>query len=166
MIVWLAATSAILAAAFTRFDRSRRRSVVRSAPPGVLLLALAGPLGLGCGGADRHVILGGHRAPSTSGIIELDELDGGNTLVSIHMEHLHPPTRLADDLKVFVVWFEPPQGAPIRAGKLSYDPEARTGDLAETAPARALVVKITAERDEAASKPSEFLIASQSVSVD
>ena len=119
-----------------------------------------------CGSTGRYVVLGSARAPSASGIIEVDDLDGGSTLVTIHLEHLHPPDRLNDDLKSYVVWFQGKGGSPIRAGQLAYDPEARTGDLSETAPLRQFRVTVTAERDQNTAQPSDFVIASHEISLD
>jgi hypothetical protein len=112
------------------------------------------------------VVIGTARAPSTSGIIEVDDIDGGSALVTVHLEHLHPPNRLADDYKSYVVWFESPNGSAIRAGELRYDVDARTGDLAETSPMHSFVVKVTAERDDTSSTPSDFVIATREVAID
>ena len=110
-------------------------------------------------------MIGTARAPSASGIVEVDEIDGGS-FVTIHLEHLHPPERLAQGYTTYMVWFEGPTGAPIKAGPLAYDRTARTGDLAETSPSRDFVVKVTVERDENATSPSEYVIATQQVTTD
>ena len=119
------------------------------------------------GGAfGRGLVLGTAKAPSTSGIIELDDVDGGNTLVTVHMEHLHPPGRLDESFESYVVWFQGQGGQPVRAGELRYDPDKRTGDLAETATFTEFVVKITAEKTNNSSEPSKFVIATQEVRLD
>jgi hypothetical protein len=133
---------------------------------GALLLLAASGLLAACGADGRFVIIGTARAPSASGIVEVDEIDGGSTFVTIHLEHLHPPERLAQGYTTYVVWFEGPVGAPVKAGVLQYDPSARTGDLAETSSSRDFVVKVTVERDENATQPSEIVVASQQVSTD
>jgi hypothetical protein len=111
------------------------------------------------------VVIGTARAPSASGIVEADASGDGAT-VSVHLDFLHPPSRLQEGLSSYVVWFVPPAGAPVRAGALRYDPEARTGDLTETAPFMEFMVKITAERDARPAAPSELVIATQNVSID
>ncbi len=141
---------------------------MRSAPSAVSCLCLllaASPL-VGCGADARYVVIGSPRAPTTSGIVELEELDGGSTLVTVHLEHLHPPTRLDQGTTQYVAWFEGPTGAPIRAGTVRYDPEARTGDLTATSPFDKLTVKITAERDASPATPSATVIATQSVRIE
>jgi hypothetical protein len=119
-----------------------------------------------CGADARYVVIGTARAPSASGIVEIDDIDGGNTLVTIHLEYLHPPNRLDRGYTTYVVWFQGEGGAPMRAGALSYDAEARTGDLSETSPMQKFVVKVTAERDANPSRPSEYVIATQEVAIE
>jgi hypothetical protein len=119
-----------------------------------------------CGADGRFVIIGTARAPSTSGIVEVDDIDGGSTLVNVHLEHLHPPTRLDPGYTGYVVWFEHEGQAPIRAGTLTYDASARTGDFSGTSPMQAFVVKITAEREAAPSRPGTHVIAAQAVGID
>lgn len=122
-------------------------------------------LSYGCGGGTRLIVLGTARAPSTSGVFEVDELSAGRTLVAIHMEHLHPPERLEDGLTHYVVWFES-DGTPVRAGTLDYDQDSRTGDLTGTSASQQFVVKITAERSAAPAQPSDFVIVQQDVTTD
>jgi hypothetical protein len=124
-------------------------------------------LGLAACGADgRYVVIGSAAAPSASGIVEVDDIGGGNTQVAVHVEHLHPPARLKDGYGHFVVWFVPGAGAPVRAGALRYDSEARTGDLTETSPFREFEVRITAEKDSRPAAPSEVVVATQAVAID
>lgn len=119
-----------------------------------------------CGADGRFVMIGTARAPSTSGIVEVDDIDGGSTLVNVHLEYLHPPTRLDQGYTTYVVWFEGNGQAPILAGTLAYDMHARTGDFSGTSPMQKFVVRITAEREATPSRPSEYVIATQTVAVD
>jgi hypothetical protein len=121
-----------------------------------------------CGADGRFVMVGSARAPSTSGIVEIDDIDGGNTLVTLHLEYLHPPDRLEQGTTTYVVWFEAKgrKQAPILAGPLRYDESARTGDFSGTSPMQHFVVKVTAERERAPGKPSAYVIAAQEVAID
>lgn len=112
------------------------------------------------------MVLGSAKAPSTSGIIEVDDISGGNTLVSIHLEHLHPPQRLDRDFGHYVVWFKGGAGPAIRAGALRYDPDNRTGDLSETSTLKEFTVLVTAERQENAAQPGDYVIASHKILTD
>lgn len=112
------------------------------------------------------MIIGSTHAPSASGTIEVDELDGNNTQVAIHLEYLYPPSRVADRMTTYIAWFLPPSGSAVRGGVLKYNSEQRTGDLSATSPFRHFTVKITAERDAHASAPSENVTASQEILVE
>lgn len=141
-------------------DSCAKRSGLRLSAATALLLLSA------CGADGRYIVIGNASAPSTSGVVEVDALDGDSTQVAIHFEALHAPSRLGDGLKVYMVWFEPLSGSAVRAGELRYDTEARTGDLSQTSPFRQFTLKITAERDTRVSSPSNFVVASQRIMVD
>jgi hypothetical protein len=119
-----------------------------------------------CGADGRYVVIGSARAPSTSGTVEVDELGGDNTQVSIHLEYLHPPSHIDAGLSQYMVWFQPKTGGAVRAGTLKFDPAQRTGDLSATSPFRQFDVKITAERPGTPGAPSEFVVASQDIALD
>jgi hypothetical protein len=119
-----------------------------------------------CGADGRYVVIGSARAPSASGVVEVDDLGGGSTQVAVHLEHLHPPDRLQDGLAHYVVWFVPSSGTPVRGGPLRFDPEARTGDATQTSPFSQFEVRVTAERDSRPAAPSEYVIATQRISID
>jgi len=142
--------------------RSARKLFMELAP-GLFAAALALP---GCAADARYVIIGSARAPSTSGTVEASDEGGGSTKVAVHLDFLHPPSRLNENLKHFVVWFQPKTGSAVRAGGLKYDPAERTGDLTETSPFHEFVVKVTAERDSQPAAPSEYVVAMQEISID
>jgi len=119
-----------------------------------------------CGADGRFVLLGSARAPSASGIVEVDDLGGSNAQVAVHLEYLHPPGRLDSSLKTFVVWFVPPVGGAVRAGTLRYDSAQRTGDLTVTSPFHRFTLLVTAEREQKPPKPSAYVIATQEVIVE
>lgn len=125
-------------------------------------------LAAACGADGRFVMIGSARAPSTSGIVEVDDIDGGNTLVTVHLEYLHPPDRLEQGYRHYVVWFlaELRAKSAILAGPLRYDEQARTGDFSGTSPMHRFVVKITAERDARPAQPSAYVVAAQEVAID
>jgi len=120
-----------------------------------------------CGADGRYIMVGTARAPSTSGVVEVDKLDDENAQVSIHLDYLHPPERIDQSLSRYVVWFLPKTGAaPVRGGELRFDPEQRTGDLTATSPFHRFGVKITAERQAQPAAPSDFVVATQDISLD
>lgn len=132
---------------------------------GSLLLAAAA-----CG-ADRFIVIGTTTAPSTSGFVEIVKArdDGGTILV--RMEQLHPVDRIDPSAKYYVVWLQASDssgahGAPLLAGPLRYNPDARSGELRTNAPFPKFIVKITAETTDKPATPSEIEVASQAVSVN
>ena len=140
---------------------------MRAANPVFLIVAMLLCAAVTACGADaRYVVIGSARAPSASGIVELEELDGSSTLVTVHLEYLHPPSKIDAQATQYVAWFEGPSGAPLRAGTVHYNPETRTGDLTATSPFDQLTVKITAERDGTPPTPSSTVIATQSVRIE
>ncbi len=129
-----------------------------------LALSLA-PLSA-CGADGRYVMIGTAKAPSASGIVEVDDIGGDSSQVAVHLEFLHPPAKIEPTLTRYVVWFVPQVGSAVRAGALVYDPVARTGDLTQTSPFHHFTVKVTAERDERPARPGEVVIATQDVRID
>jgi len=119
-----------------------------------------------CGADGRYVVIGTTRAPGASGIVEVDDLGATTAQVAVHIEFLHPPDRLDPALTRYVVWFIPKTGGAVRAGALNYDSVRRTGDLTQTSPFHHFSLEVTAEHDDKPSKPSAFVIATQTVNVE
>jgi len=138
---------------------------LRSNPASLLALALLCAL-WACGADGRYVMIGTAKAPSASGIVEVDDIGGGSSQVAVHLEFLHPAGQIDPALKYFVVWFVPLTGGVVRAGLLGYDQAARTGDLNQTCPFHEFTVKVTAERDEHPTAPGPIVIATQDVRID
>lgn len=123
------------------------------------------PLWAACGADSRYVVIGTARAQSAGGTIEVDDLAGDSTQVSVHLEHLYPPNRLGRNLTRYGVWFVPPTGTPVWGGELKFDREERTGDLTATSPFRRFTVRITAEPADRSAVPSQALIIAQEIAL-
>ena len=80
---------------------------------------------------------------------------GGNNLVTIHLDNLPPPDRIATGLTTYVVWFVAANASPVKAATLVYDADARVGDAAATTPLTTFEVRVTAERANTVAAPSE-----------
>ena len=119
----------------------------------------------GCG-ADRYIVIGTAKAPSVSGWLSIEDASARSCDVTVHLEQLHPADRLDPGLRKYVVWFEPAQGAPLRAGSLKYLPDYRTGELRAHAPFGKFVVKVTAEANDKPAAPSDFVVASQQITLE
>ncbi|MFW5876288.1 MAG: hypothetical protein ACOCXM_06090 [Myxococcota bacterium] len=128
-------------------------------------LALAfGLLLTACGGPSEYAIVGTARAPSADGTATVEQIEGGNSLVTVQMEHLPPPDRLGEGLKMYMVWFEDSNQPAVRAGGLGFDEDKREGSMMATTPLNKFVVKVTAEKSLNVSTPSEVVVAKRKVS--
>jgi hypothetical protein len=139
----------------------RRLLPIPALVQGCLLLAAC----MGCGD-DRFIVVGTATASSTSGFVEIDSDDDDGAEITVHMAQLHPVERIDPSAKSYMVWLDGGQGAPLRAGKLKYNPEQRTGELKTRSPFLKFVVKITAEASDNPSTPSDVVVATQDIAVD
>lgn len=98
-------------------------------------------------------------------MITVEEIEGGNHLVLVEVQHLPPAERISEDASTYIVWIKPEDGAPAKAGRLAYDPDERTGTMRATTPAGGtFTVFITAESDDMASEPNEAIVVQREVS--
>lgn len=120
-----------------------------------LTCTLAGLVLVGCGGSQEFAVIGQHEAASADGTVRVEAAGGGNQLVTIHLENLPPPERLAAGSTAYVVWFVGANAPPVKAANLEYDADTRVGDAMATTPLSAFEVRVTAERTNAVASPSE-----------
>lgn len=116
-----------------------------------------------CSGTTEYLMIGGSHAPGADGMIIVEEIGEGSTLITIHMERLPPPKQLGDEINSYLVWFEGYNKKPMKAGALTYHSETRTGDITKTCPYSDFKMRITAERDDNAKTPSELIIAERAI---
>lgn len=122
-----------------------------------LVLAFALPA---CGGPAEYAMTGTARSAGTDGVITVDEIEGGNLLATVRLEHLPPAERMGDGLTTYVVWFQEDGGTATKAGILGYDEDERTGIMRATTPGQnQLTVLVTAEVDREVASPSDIVIA-------
>jgi hypothetical protein len=135
---------------------------------GTVWSALALVVGLaatGCGD-DRFIVVGTATAASTSGFVEVQDSDDDGADLLVHMEQLHPVQHVDPAAKFYVVWLDSGNGAAKLAGALSYDADKRVGELKTRSSSLKFIVKITAEKIDAPSTPSEVIVATQEISID
>lgn len=131
----------------------------------VLLLGWT-PLLAACGGPSEFAVVGTPRAAGTDGMVTVEEIEGGNYLVLVEVQHLPPPDRIAEDASTYIVWFKPEDGSAAKAGRLAYDPDERTGTMRATTPAGGnFTVIITAESEDTASAPADTVVVQREVSM-
>jgi hypothetical protein len=134
---------------------------VRIAVSSAVLMTL-----VACGGSQEAALIGNSRATGADGTVQVEEIEGGNSLVTISMQHLPPPDRIGTGNTVYVAWFVAPGQAPVRAGTLSFDSDSREGSMMATTPLRTFELKITAERSANAASPSENSVATRQITVE
>lgn len=132
------------------------------------LLALSLSLSLsaaaaGCGGPRTYTINGTQRDPGADARIQVENITGGNHLLTITVHHLTPPERLGEGNGVFMVWIRTPNGVTTLASQLGYDVDSREGTATATTPHQRFTVMVTAERDATAAAPSDFVLLTQDV---
>lgn len=133
----------------------------------ITLLGLAFAAGLllvGCGGPSEYPIVGTARAAGADGTVTVEEIEGGNSLVTVQMQHLPPPERLGDGLKVYLLWIETENAPASMESRFEFDPDSREARAMATTPHKKFTVKVTAEKGTNVSTPSEVVVAKRKVS--
>jgi len=115
-----------------------------------------------CGGTAEFPLVGSSRAPGADGTVQIEQIEGGNRLVTIGVTNLLPPARLGRGLTTYVVWFDG-NNQTLKAGTLQYDDDNREGHMMATTPMASFTVKITAERNANVGSPSDVVVASRRV---
>lgn len=116
----------------------------------LVAVALAGTLafGGGCGlfgsSAPKQTMLTSSENTSGQGTVQAKAGDNGNTALEVRVKHLAPPSKVADDASVYVVWIKPRNGALQNVGALEVDDDL-VGKLDTTTPHRAFTVTVTPE---------------------
>ena len=126
-----------------------------------MILAFALTFAFGCGGTN-YLLTGTNHSPGTDGRVEVSEIDGGNFMVTINLEHLPPPARLNEDATVYIAWFQ--RGEQVtKAGVMEYDDGDRTSSVMATTPETGFIVLVTAENTTDVASPSDMIVARQEV---
>lgn len=129
-----------------------------------VLATLAIPVGA-CSTSSEYVVQGTEKSVGCDGVIEITRDQADVNMVNVVVVNLPPPERHQKNLRAFVVWLTAKDGVAVRAGRLTYDPDARRGTLRVTTPNDQVFVQITAEASSRVDKPSEFVIMSKHVAL-
>jgi hypothetical protein len=141
--------------------------ILRRVQP-LLVASLFLIVALGCGG-DRYIVVGSARAPSVSGWVTIEDASESSALVTVHLEQLHPVKNLDPALRSYVLWFEPKDGGSskaVRGGSLRYKADDRVGEVQARSPFGKFVVKVTAEANDTPGTPSDFVVASEEITLE
>lgn len=147
------------------------RPAMTSPPPSRLpllrFLAALLPMALaGCGGPMELTFTGTSRAPGIDGKVRVERLEGGNSWVTFDVKNLPPPPRFGSGMRAFVVWVQGVDPAPVKAGSLDYQPDARQGFVHFTTPFDRFVVRLTVEQSASRAQPAGPVLAEQRISVE
>ena len=140
--------------------------LARAAARRLVMFSLGATLVSAACAADRYILIGSARVPSTSGWLLIEDAETSSAEVTVHLEQLHRPDQLDPALRSYVVWFQPVSGAPHRAGSLKYQADDRMAELKARSPFGKFVVKVTAEANDKPKTPSDFLVLSQEITLE
>jgi hypothetical protein len=143
--------------------RAAQRSIMKLQYLWILAIVV-GALVSGCGPTE-YVVTGTDRAAGADGLITLEDIEGGNHLVNLEIQHLPPPDRLGSGYNTYVVWFYG-NGDPRVASVLDYDAEDRSGRATATTPDGAFEIVVTAENTRSPNSPSDVVVARKRVGGD
>lgn len=129
-----------------------------------MLLSLG--LATACAGPSEYTVRGTPKAASAAGTLQIEEIEGGNSLLTLKLRHLPAPQRIGNGLQSYVAWVLPPQGEPVNAGALAFDEASREGSVMATTALDQFVLQVTAESDAQPTSPSSIIIAEQHIIVN
>lgn len=100
--------------------------------------------------------------PASQGTVRTTEGDNGNTKVSIRVKHLAPPSKMAGDATVYIVWIQPLDGEKQNVGALTLDNDLE-GKLDTVTPHHRFQILVTPEPSGQVSQPSHEPVFTYSV---
>lgn len=110
--------------------------------------ALTGAVALGCIRSPEPnqpvAMAASSRVPAAQGQVKLDDAGNGNTAVAVQVKHLAPADHTTPGATTYVVWAQPPNGAPQNLGALQLGPEL-DGSLKTITPLRDFELFVTPE---------------------
>ncbi len=114
---------------------------------GVLVVALPALaalslLHLGC--AKPQPMVSASEVPASQGTVKATVGDNGNTKVSIRVKHLAPPSKIASDAVVYVVWLQPRNATKQNIGALVLNDNLE-GSLDTVTPHSRFLITVTPE---------------------
>jgi len=111
-----------------------------------------------CVGPSKYQVTGSTRAPDADGRISVEKVEGGNSMVTLTVDHLAPPQRMVNAATTYVVWFQRPGQTPVIVGQLAYDSGNRTGVMHATTTDHQFNVLVTAESEGRVLSPSDVVV--------
>jgi hypothetical protein len=98
----------------------------------------------GCSTAPKQTMQSSTENTSGEGTVQAKAGPNGNTEVEVRVKHLSPPSKVAADAIVYVVWIQPRNAEIQNVGALQVDADL-VGKLNTTTPHRAFTLSVTPE---------------------
>jgi len=133
---------------------------LRSITLGTMLASAA--IFTACGGGE-FPLTGSDRAAGSDGMLTVEEIEGGNLLVNVQVEHLPPPARIGTGNTTYIGWYTPAGAQAVKAGVLGFDEDDRSGTMQFTTPANRFRFLLTAERNGNVASPSDVVVMQRDV---
>ena len=120
----------------------------------------------GCGmfgGGDKEQTMhASSSSPAAQGTVKTSVADNGNTALSVRVKHLAPPSRMASDATVYVVWIQPGEAAIQNVGAMSLNDDLE-GRLDTVTPHHRFTVSVTPEPGAQGAQPTNAAVFTSSV---
>ncbi len=132
----------------------------------VFFSLVVGLSGAGCGGGTHtYDVVGTQRDPGSDAHVQVENIEGGNHLITLTVRNLTPPERLGSNNTVFMVWLRLPNGTTTLGSQLGYQTDSRGGRATMTTPAPRFTIMVTAEANAQVTAPSDFVVLQQQVAL-
>ncbi len=118
---------------------------------GLPTVGLLGGMHLGC--AKPQAMVSAPGIPAGQGTVKATAGDNGNTNVAVRVKHLAPPSKIAADAAIYVVWLQPRNGDRQNIGALKLNDNLE-GSLDTVTPHRRFQVTVTPEAGGQVSQPT------------
>ena len=115
-------------------------------------------LGAGCAATRQYTVTGTERAAGADAQVRVERLETGNYEVRLRVDNLLPPDRVQEGANAYVVWLQPSDQTPTRAGVLDYNDGNRRGELMATTVETAFTLTVTAESAPDVPAPSDRVV--------
>jgi hypothetical protein len=121
-----------------------RTSDIRRAVLAVGLPTVAALAGMHLGCTKPQTMVSTEGVPAIQGTVKAAKDENGNTKVSIRVDHLDSPSKVASDSAVYVVWIQPRGASKQNLGALAWN-DTLVGSLDTVTPHRRFLILVTPE---------------------
>jgi hypothetical protein len=142
----------------------RTAGTIAGSAVGTIIVAFVSILGA-CGSSTSETMRPASGNIAGEGTVGAKVDDNGNTAIHVRVKHLAPPSRVAADSSVYVVWIRPGNGQLQNVGALELDDEL-VGELKTTSPHRSFTLTVTPEPSARMAAPTHTPVFTSDVNLD